>query len=91
MFANTVVDPLVVTAENDEGCPHERALAIGWVELFSVGEGENYFVVVTFGFERRDDSRQWVGIASPYLRIRHKGSRLPDDACRWCSPRRLCT
>ena len=54
MFANAVVDPFVVTAENDEVAFHRKGIGHRLVELFSVGRGENHFVVVTFGFECRD-------------------------------------
>ena len=54
VLANAVVDALVVSTENNEVALHREAVGHGLVELFTVGRGENHFVIVAFGLERCD-------------------------------------
>ena len=54
VLTNAVVDALVVSTENNEVALHREAVGHGLVELFTVGRGENHFVIVAFGLERCD-------------------------------------
>lgn len=54
VLANAVVNALVVSAENNEVALHREAVGHGLVELFTIGRGENHFVIVAFGLERCD-------------------------------------
>ena len=53
MFANAVVDTLVVPAQNDEVLRQRKAVGHGLVEAFAVGCGKDDLVVVPFRFQCR--------------------------------------
>ena len=54
MFADAIVNAFVVSTENDEILRHGQRVGERLVKLFTVGRGEDDFIIVSLRFERGD-------------------------------------
>ena len=54
MVAYALVDAFVVAGEDNQVARHRQVVGNVLVELLSVGTGEDYLIVFTFGFQSRD-------------------------------------